>query len=199
MKIGIFGGTFNPLHTGHLVVIESVRDQLHFDKIVFIPSANPPNKRDAILAPASKRLEMAQLAVAGNEHFEISDIEIRREGLSYTVDTVRELTALYPRDTLSLIMGSDNLLEFQTWKSPEEIISMVDITVMSRPGTAHQTPMIGKGLKQDYARLATFVSVPQIGISGTDIRRRVKLRRSIRYLVPVQVEEYIYHSNLYRE
>ena len=193
MKIGIFGGTFNPPHIGHLIVVESVREQLHFDKILFIPSANPPNKRDTILAPAAKRLKMTQLAVEDNQLFDVSDIEVRREGLSYTVDTVRTLTSLYPTDSFSLIIGSDNLLELQTWKSPDEILAMVDLTVMGRPGAA------GQGAMQEYVRLATFVNVPQIGISGTDIRRRMKLKRSIRYLVPARVEEYIHHSNLYRD
>ena len=193
MKIGIFGGTFNPPHIGHLIVIESVREQLNFDRIVFVPSANPPNKRDTILAPAGKRLEMTQLAVAGNKFFEVSDIEVRREGLSYTIDTVRALTALHPNDSLTLIIGSDNLLELQTWKSPDEILAMVDIAVMGRPGVALQ------GAKQEYARRATHVNVPQVGISGTDIRRRLKLKRSIRYLVTPRVEEYIHYENLYSD
>lgn len=191
MKIGIFGGTFNPPHVGHLIVVESVREQLHFDKIVFIPSANPPNKRDTVLAPARKRLEMTHLAVADNQLFEVSDIEVCREGLSYTIDTVRALSGIYRNDSLTLIIGSDNLLELQSWKSPDEILATVDLAVMGRPGAAVQ------GAKQEYARRATFVNVPQIGISGTDIRRRLKLKRSIRYLVPPRVEEYIHHENLY--
>lgn len=192
MKIGIFGGSFNPPHLGHLIVIESVLDQERLDTVVFVPSASPPNKHDVALAPPETRLKMTQLAIEGNPEFGVSDIEIRRPGLSFTVDTVAALAALHPGDTLSLIMGSDNLLDFHTWKAPKEIIAKAGLLVMNRPGfdlrRAHP----------EYGRLAKLVNVPQIGVSGTDIRRRVKLGRSIRYLVPKGVEEYIRYTNLYR-
>jgi nicotinate-nucleotide adenylyltransferase len=196
VKIGIFGGTFNPPHIGHLIVIESVQDQERFDTVLFVPSASPPNKQagmqDGTLAPAADRLRMTQLAIQGNAKFEVSDIEVRRSGPSFTIDTVDALTALHPDASLSLIIGSDNLLEFHTWKSPKDIIAKTGLVVMSRPGfdlrLAHP----------EYARLAKVMNVPQVGISGTDIRRRVKLGRSIRYLVPKQVEDFIRHSNLYR-
>ena len=193
MRIGIYGGTFNPIHIGHLIVIESVREQLQFDKLIFIPSANPPNKSDPTLAPALERLHMARIAVETNPEFEVSDIETARGGISYTVDTVKTLEALYPKASLSLIIGADNLLEFQTWKSPQEILQKVELVVMNRPGYAVQ------GTKTDYYRLAKHVNVPQIGVSGTDIRRRVKLGRSIRYLVPQKVEEYIRFKGLYKD
>ncbi len=192
MRIGIYGGTFNPMHIGHLIVIESVREQLQFDRLLFIPSANPPNKSDPSLAPASDRLQMARLGVEGNPDFEVSDIETNRGGISYTVDTLKSLSALYPRATLSLIIGADNLIEFQTWKSPNEIVDRAELVVMNRPGYAVQ------GAKSELSRLAKHVNVPQIGVSGTDIRRRVKLGRSIRYLVPRTIEEYIRQKGLYR-
>ncbi|MBI4546345.1 MAG: nicotinate-nucleotide adenylyltransferase [Ignavibacteriae bacterium] len=192
MNLGIFGGTFNPPHMGHLIVAESVRDQLHFDKILFIPSATPPNKNDPAMPDGARRLEMTQLAIDGNSDFEVSDIEIRRRGISYSVDTMKALTELYPKASLSLIIGADNFLEFQTWKSPNEILTLAEVVVISRPGfDAHS-------VKSELARLVRFVNVPQIGISGTDIRRRAKLGRSIRYLVPQQVEEYIMFHSLYK-
>jgi len=193
MRIGIFGGTFNPPHVGHLIVIESVREQIKFDKIFVVPSAQTPNKPGAVLAPAYDRLEMTRLAVEGNAHLTVSSIEIERKGISYTVDTVMAFAEQYPRADLSLIIGADNLRDFQTWKSPREILTRVDLIVMNRPGIA---PV---DAKDEYARLSTLVNVPQIGISGTDIRRRVKMGRSIRYLVPPAVEEYILHHKLYRD
>jgi nicotinate-nucleotide adenylyltransferase len=193
MNIGIYGGSFNPPHIGHLIVVESVRDQLHFDKVLFIPSASPPNKADMTLAPAVDRLRMTELAVQRNSNFEVNDVEIKRSGFSFTIDTLNALSALFPRANFSLIIGTDNFLEFHTWKSPNEIIAKAELVVMSRPGfSPHQT-------KGDFSRFAKFVNVPQIGISGTDIRRRLKLRRSIRYLVPESVEEYINHHHLYCE
>lgn len=192
MKVGIFGGTFNPPHFGHLIVVETVCDQLQFDKILFVPSANPPNKNDRSVAPARDRMEMTRLAIQGNTRFDISDIEIRRKGISYTVQTVSELVELYPKTDLSLIIGADNLIEFQTWKSPDEILSRVQLVAMTRPGFPADQDR-GK-----YSRFVTFVHVPQIGISGTDIRRRIKSGRTIRYLVPHQVEEYIVSRGLYR-
>jgi nicotinate-nucleotide adenylyltransferase len=192
MNIGIFGGSFNPPHMGHLIVIESVRDQERFDSIVFVPSASPPNKHDVALAPAADRLKMTQLAVEGNPAFVASDIEIRRPGLSFTVDTIDALSALYAGHSLSLIIGSDNLLDFHTWKSPKEILAKASLVVMNRPGfdlrQAHP----------EYTRLAKVVNVPQVGVSGTDIRRRIKLGRSVRYLVPKNVEDFLRYRDLYR-
>ncbi len=193
MKLGIFGGTFNPPHIGHVIVAESVRDQLQFDSVVFVPSANPPNKHDRSIAPAADRLHMTKLAIHGNKYFDISDIETQRGGISYTIDTVNAFTERYPRASLSLIIGVDNLLEFQTWKSPDDILAKVDLVAMSRPGFSAQHDH-GK-----YSKFVTFVNVPHIGISGTEIRRRIKMGRSIRYLVPQSVEEYILHRGLYKE
>ncbi|MBI5475601.1 MAG: nicotinate-nucleotide adenylyltransferase [Ignavibacteriales bacterium] len=193
MNIGIFGGSFNPPHMGHLIVAESVRDQLRLDKILFIPAAQSPNKPDTSLAVAKHRLEMTELAVKGCTGFEVSNIEIERKGLSYTVDTVQALAALYPNSDLSLIIGSDNLIEFEAWKSPDEIVLKANLIVMSRPGFSPNMS------KSKYLRSAKIVNVPQVGISGTDIRRKVKLGRSIRFLVPKSVEDYILTKRLYKD
>ncbi len=194
MNLGVFGGTFNPPHTGHLIVVESVCDQLQFDKVLFIPSANPPHKNDPLLAPAMKRLEMTKLAVQGNNLFEVSDIEILRGGTSYSVDTLSALRKLYANATLSLIIGSDNFLEFEKWKSAKEIFDRANVVVMSRPGFSVQSLQ-----RDEMSRMARFVNVPHIGVSATDIRRRIKLGRSIRYLVPQAVEDYILRSGLYKD
>jgi nicotinate-nucleotide adenylyltransferase len=193
MKIGIFGGTFNPPHMGHLITLESVRDQLRFDEVLLIPSRQPPNKPNSSLASGQDRFEMTGLAVRGNSSLKVSDIELRREGTTYTVDTLRYLAGEYRSAELYFIMGADNYTEFETWKRPDEILTYADVVVMSRPGW-DAAPS-----KSKFARAVHFLNVPLIGISGTDIRRRVKLGRSIRYLVPRPVEDYISQHNLYKK
>ncbi|MBI3194912.1 MAG: nicotinate-nucleotide adenylyltransferase [Ignavibacteriae bacterium] len=189
---GIYGGTFNPPHLGHLIVMESVQDQCKFDKVFFIPAASPPHKPEQHIAPALARFEMTSLAIQHNTMFEVSDIEITRTGFSYTIDTIRQLKTLNPDTTFSLIIGADNFLEIDTWKSPEKIFEHAELVVMNRPGYEHS---ISKSL---YLNDAMMVTVPNIGISSTDIRRRVKQGRSIRYLVPQDVEHYIYRNGLYK-
>ena len=195
--IGIYGGSFNPPHMGHLIVCESVRSQLGLDKVIFVPSATPPHKKDLRLALAEVRLEMTKLAVAGNPAFTVSDAEVRRGGTSYTVDTLMEIKKENPQDRLHLIIGADNWIEFDTWKSPEQILDLTDIVVMTRPGFAvdrHAHPPPGQS-----GRNVRFVEVPQIGISGTMIRLNIKSRRSIKYLVPPDIEGYIQKHALYHE
>ncbi len=193
MKIGIYGGSFNPPHLGHLIVVESVQDQLQFDKIFFVPASVPPHKIDRTLAPASDRLEMLKLALKGHPVFAGSDIELSRRGYSYTVDTLQQFRLLYPSAEFSIVIGADNFLEIDTWKAVDEIMDNAGLVVMNRPAYAPGT------LKSRFDRFARFVQVPSIGISSTDIRLRIKQGRSIRYLVPKDVEQYIYSKALYRE
>ncbi len=192
MNVAVYGGTFNPPHCGHLVVAESVRESLRLDRILFVPTSTPPHKGIQSLAPASDRLTMTKLAVAGNDGFEASDLEVARGGLSYTVDTLRAVALRHPGSRLKLLIGADNVFEFEGWKSPAEILDIADLVVMSRPGYDTQKS------RPAFLAHAALVSVPQIGISGTDIRRRVKFHQSIRYLVPPAVEEYIRRHALYR-
>ena len=193
MNLGIFGGTFNPPHLGHLIVAEFARDQLHADEIIFVPAANPPHKKDPSVVSGSARLQMTRLAIQDNSDFAVSDIEIQRKGISYSVDTVMGLEALHPKASLFLLIGVDNLMEFESWKDPTEILARAELVVMSRPGYSMQH------IKSEFVKRAKIINVPQIGISGTDIRRRLKLGRSIRYLVPKPVEEYILRNGLYRD
>lgn len=193
MHIGVFGGSFNPPHVGHLIVLESVQEQLQFDKVLFIPAAIPPHKVEQQLAPPIARFEMTSMAVKNHPVFRATDIEIRREGYSYTIDTILQLQVLYPQAKISLIIGADNFLELDTWKSLDSLLQLVELVVMNRPdysAASHNSP---------YFRSAKFVSVPNIAISSSEIRRRVKQHRSIRYLVPTDVEQYIYLKGLYRE
>jgi nicotinate-nucleotide adenylyltransferase len=192
MKLGIFGGTFNPPHLGHLIVAESVREQAGLDTVLFIPSANPPNKSGQFVARAADRLHMTQIAVEGNPAFAVSEIETRRGGISYTVDTVSEIAAANAGAELFLIMGNDNLMEFESWKSPDAIVAKSTLVAVGRQGFARSD------LRTKYERLALHMTVPQIAISGTEVRRRVRMGRSIRYLVPPAVEEFIVRTGLYR-
>ena len=191
MNIGIFGGTFNPPHVGHLIVAERVREELGLGKILFVPSTISPHKQHLELANPAYRMEMVQLAVLGREFFEASDIEISRGGVSYTVDTLEQLRNSHPNDLLFLILGMDNLAEFNTWKSPERILEHAQIILMTRPG-------VQPSVDNAFQRKFTLCRVPEIGISSSEIRERVRQGKSIRYLVPKSVESYIYFRKLYQ-
>jgi nicotinate-nucleotide adenylyltransferase len=192
-KIGVFGGSFNPPHMGHLIVCQSILTQEKLQKVMFVPSSVSPHKREKALLTAELRLQMTKLAIQENPLFEVSDIEIRRGGISYTIDTLRTLSEMYPRPDLFLIIGIDNWLEFKTWKNPDEILELADLLVMNRPGFNQV------GLEHGYGRKVKFVDVPNIGISGTMIRLNIKSGRSIKYLVPRPVEQFIAEHALYHE
>jgi nicotinate-nucleotide adenylyltransferase len=193
MRIGVFGGTFNPPHLGHLIVAESAREALNLNTVLFIPSASPPHKSSRSLVDAECRIEMVKLAVSGNPSFQASDIEIQRGGRSYTVDTLRGLSALYPRAELYLLIGIDNLLELHTWKEPEEIFGLSEVVAVNRPGYD------SADIRKDYLRRVTFLRYPNIDISSSEIRRKAKMGKSIKYLVPSAVESYILKHGAYRE
>ena len=190
-KFGIFGGTFNPPHMAHLLAAEGVRDHLRLNKILFVPAAIPPHKLKEDVIPVQHRLEMVRLAIQGNPSFELSDIEVRRKGPSYTIDTVRELKRKEPDCEFHLIMGIDLLIDFETWRDPDKILKECKLVAMNRPG--FDLGFVDKDL---LARVE-LVNVPSIDISSTNIRRRVKSGRSIRYLVPVAVENYIRENSIY--
>jgi nicotinate-nucleotide adenylyltransferase len=192
MNIGIFGGTFNPPHLGHLIVAEQVRTVTGLDKIIFIPSFISPHKDQGESDLAMHRLAMTKLAVASNVHFECSDIEVRRNETSYTINTLEALKKSYPNDHLFLIIGMDNYLTFHLWKEPHRILEMVTLLVMNRPGYPKQiNEIIG-------TKNARFIDVPNIDISSSDIRHRVKTNGSIHYIVNNTVEEYISSNGLFR-
>lgn len=193
MKIGIFGGTFDPPHMGHLIVAEHVRDRLGLDKIVFIPAVIPPHKQQRPdISPAGMRLEMVRLAIAGNPAFDLSDIEIRRGGISFTVDTLKEIRLDHPSDMLHLLIGMDNVRDFHTWKEPEVIKRIAHLVVMTRPGFQADSSL------QPLLKSMAVCDVPEIGISSRDIRNRVKQGRSIRYLLPSAVLDYVTKNGLFR-
>ena len=191
MNIGVFGGTFNPPHIGHLVVADRIREERGLNKVLFIPSAISPHKQHLHLADPSCRLEMVQLALLRQPCLEASSIEVEHGGVSYTVDTLERLRCDYPGASLHLLIGMDNLDEFDTWKSPERIVELSQVVVMTRPG--FQPKVVASELRKTFI----FCQVPEIGVSSSEIRQRVKEGKSIRFLVPRPVEAYIRYRGLY--
>jgi nicotinate-nucleotide adenylyltransferase len=191
VKVGVLGGTFNPPHVAHLIAAETVRDHLKLNKIIFIPAATPPHKLNVEIIPAEQRLQMVKLAIRSNPSFELSDVELKRNGPSYTVDTLVDLKNKFPKDDLYFLTGIDLLLEFHTWKSPDRILEICTLVAMNRPGFD-----LAK-IDKDLLRKVELISVPALDISSTFIRRQVKAGKSIKYLVPFEVEKYIRESSIY--
>ena len=190
-RIGIFGGTFNPPHIAHSIVAESVRAQLLLDKIIFIPSGNPPLKESI---PAEDRLAMANLAFGDDINFEISDIEVRDiSQKSYTVNTLSRLNEKFKseRTKLFLIIGADNLIDLSRWKDPEKLFELSEVIVINRPNYDPENS------GSVFADKVKFVDVPFLDISSSMIREYVRIGRPVKYLVTKEVEEYIEENNLY--
>jgi len=190
-KIGIFGGTFNPPHIAHSIVAESVREQLNLDKIVFIPSGNPPLKESV---PAKHRLNMARLAFADDKNFEVSDIEMHDvKKKSFTVNTLNKLHKIYIDDPVKFyfIIGVDNLIELPKWKEPEKLFELAEVIVINRPNFSIEDS------KNEFSSKVKFVSAPFLEISSSMIRDYVSKERSIKYLVSKSVEDYIVKHKLY--
>ncbi|WP_420264458.1 nicotinate-nucleotide adenylyltransferase [Candidatus Magnetominusculus dajiuhuensis] len=210
-SIGLFGGTFNPIHYGHLRAAEELRDVFPLSKVVFIPSNNPPLKRDA-LAPSRHRYEMARLAVSRNSGFALSDIECKSDGVSYTVNTIGQMTRQYAGSALYFIMGLDAFLEMPKWFKAEEILANAALIVMARPPLemerikespyidGHNCRIDGK-VAQMGLRNGKYLSVASItphNISSTQIRQSIREGRTIKYLLPESVESYIMNNELYK-
>lgn len=187
MKIGILGGTFNPVHIGHLILAEETMEKLKLDKVFFIPAYLPPHKDNVNIAPANVRLKMLQLAIKGNKNLAVSDIEIKRKGRSYTIDTVTAFKNKYPKDELYFIIGSDLLKYLDNWKDLDTIMGMVNFIVATRPGF----PLAS--IPERIHR----IDIRAVDISGFSVRQCVKEKKSFRYLVPEAVFEYINRSKLY--
>ncbi len=209
-KIGILGGTFNPIHVGHLRAAEEVCEALSLEKILFIPSGIPPH-REEDLAPFDHRYQMVKLATEGNPHFAVLDIEGRRPGMSYTVDTLKELNRLYPLAKLYFILGLDAFLEIETWRSYKKLFSLAHFVIISRPGfdethIGDVLKKIFKDIKYDKEGMTFYIpgaldvlyrKITLLDISATLIRNLIKKGLSIRYLVPESVEQYIYEKGVY--
>ncbi|MFL5624244.1 MAG: nicotinate-nucleotide adenylyltransferase [Ktedonobacteraceae bacterium] len=202
-RIGLLGGTFDPIHYGHLVVAEEVRAALNLIEMIFVPAGQPPHKQGEIITPAAHRLAMLELAITSNPHFSISLVELDRPGPSYTVDTLRLLRQQWGAQTaLYFVIGWDGLEELSSWYDPEGILEQVThLVAIHRPGyeevSGYRTRLEERlpALKQ---RLLT-TSAPQLDISATDLRQRVAEGRPIKYQTPEAVEYYIAQHGLYRQ
>ena len=188
-KVGIFGGTFDPIHHGHLITAQSVREIRELDKIIFVPSFISPHKKNINASSPEHRLDMIKLAIEGVDFFDYSDYEINKGGVSFTIDTIREFKKIY--DDIEFIIGYDNIFKFHTWKDPDEIMKLAKVLVLKRKSSRPHP------FEDKYVEQAIFVQTRGIEISATDIRMRVKKGLPIHFLVPEKVKEYIYNFNLY--
>ncbi len=196
-SLGVLGGTFDPIHNAHLVLAEAVRGRLGLDEVLFVPAGNPWLKPESPEAPAEDRLNMVRLAVAGKPYFRVSDIEVRRPGPTYTVETIAELVKQYPGDEICFIMGWDSLAELPRWKEPQRLITLSRLAAVPRPGyPLPDIKALEKALPGLLERL-TVLDEPRVDISSTVIRSRVMLGLSIHDLVPEAVERYIREHQLY--
>ena len=194
--IGILGGTFNPPHMGHLVMAQEALDQLDLDRVVLMPVAVPPHKEAREDPGAAARLELCRLAVADDERFEVSTLEIERGGASFTVDTLRELHDVEPEHDLTFIVGGDMALSLPTWREPQAILELAEL------GVAEREEIRRADILERLAALRTdgvrFFDMPRLDISSSQIRQMVAAGRPIRYLVPDRVADYIEQAGLYR-
>jgi nicotinate-nucleotide adenylyltransferase len=197
VRIGVLGGTFNPPHLGHLVGAQEAYLQLGLARVMLIPARIPPHKPVDEEPGVEHRLEMCRLAVAGDEErFEVLDLEARRDGPSYTVDTLEQLHSRMPDSELFLIVGGDVALEFASWREPERVLSLATLAVAERPGTSRAA--VERAIVQlRGGERATFFDMPEIGISSTMLRDRVRAGEPTRYLMPDAVRSYIDRHQLY--
>lgn len=205
MRIGIFGGSFNPVHLGHLIAAECCREQARLDRVVFVPAAIPPHKQAHHLADAADRVAMLQLAIGGHRAFSLSTIELDRGGVSYTVDTLAELAKRHPDDTLVLLLGPDSLAQLPTWREPGAILDGWEVVAVEREGlddvaaVVRSEPLAGLLGTEHAARIAASrIRMPAIGIRASHLRAAVAAGTSIRYRTPRAVEAYIANHGLYR-
>jgi nicotinate-nucleotide adenylyltransferase len=192
MRIGIFGGSFDPPHNGHISIATHAAEHLNLDRTFLVPSSVPPHKLEQELSSPEDRLAMCRLAVMDSPLLSVSDVELRREGVSYSVDTLNGFSQLFPGSELFMLIGMDNYLEFHLWRDPALILELATVVVMDRPGY--------RSLLKDSPQASRIrrVEAPQIDVSSTQIRRLVRRGEPISGLVPRSVEEYIDAHRLYR-
>lgn len=201
IKVGIMGGTFDPIHYGHLVTAEAVRYKFNLSRVIFVPSGNPPHKVARTITEKKHRYLMTVLATVTNPNFEVSTIELNKEGYTYTVDTMKEFKNLYGENfEFYFITGADAILEILTWKDIDILLNICNFVAATRPGFNNKDLDDKLEYIEDrYGRSIFKVEVPSLAISSTDIRRRVTEGEPIKYLLPEAVERYIQKNHLYRE
>ncbi|HLG23174.1 MAG TPA: nicotinate-nucleotide adenylyltransferase [Candidatus Manganitrophaceae bacterium] len=220
MRIGLLGGTFNPIHNGHLQIAEEVQKKLSLDRLLFIPSGDPPHKKREQIPSAEHRLEMTRLALFPYPHFEVCDIEVKRPGKSYSIQTVTELKRLYPSEKLFFIIGTDAFFDLPTWREAERLLTLCDFAILSRPGHPFSRlpdlPLLrsidrnalmelDRGGESVYTfRIGPeaslhFIRIAPIAVSASEIRKRLKKREETKNLLPESVSSYIIKNKLYQE
>lgn len=197
-KYGIFGGSFNPIHYGHLMICEYIKEEMGLDKVIFIPTGNPPHKDLGV--SAEDRYEMVRLAISPNPDFEISDIETTRVNLSYTVDTIRELKKIYKEEKLYFLIGLDSLFQLKTWKKIGDLSQEIEFVVALRPGYIDKEEINNEidFLRENFGTRINLIKTPLYEISSTDLRDRIHEGKSLRYLIPKKVLDYIEESGFYK-
>lgn len=199
-RLGIMGGTFDPVHYGHLVAAEGARYQFQLEEIIFVPTGRPPHKAPEKVSKPHHRLALTHLAINTNPFFAVSTMEIERTGLSYTIDTVRETSNLFPGAQIFFITGADAVLEILNWKNVAELLSMCFFIAATRPGYRLCSLKAGlPGFSPAQLERIIVMEVPALAISSTDIRQRVREGRPIKYLLPEPVENYILEHGLYQK
>ncbi len=199
-KIGIMGGTFDPIHYGHLVAAEGARSCFDLDRVIFVPAAMPPHKEVRVITDSNHRYKMTALAIDSNQHFHLSDVEIKRQGPSYTYETVRYFKEAFPDTEIYFITGADAVLEILTWHRVQDLLDICCFIAATRPGfRLENLADILRELPDGYINKISLMEVPALSISSTDIRARVKKGLTIKYLLPEDVEEYIHSKGLYRD
>lgn len=199
MKIGIMGGTFNPIHLGHLILSEYIREGIGLDKVIFIPTGEPPHKDNTKIAEGFHRKAMTELSIEDNPYFFLSSIELDRKDKSYTIDTINEIKSKYKDDTVVMIIGSDSLMNIESWKDSSKLMRKIDFIVADR--MAREKKEIIKEIKRlnlKYNVDIKHLEIPLLEISSTQIRDRIRKNKSIRYLVKENVYRYILKNNLYK-
>lgn len=197
MKLGLFGGTFDPVHLGHLLLAETAREACGLDEVWFVPARIPPHKQTAAITSPKARLEMLELAIAGHPQFRVDDLELRRDGPSFTVDTLRHLHDQRPADDLHVIIGADSLADLPTWKEPLEILRLAVVIAVNRGRSVPDLPAALENFGDAASERIHLVEMPAVDISATDLRDRCRSGKSIRYQVPRPVELYIQQHHLY--
>jgi nicotinate-nucleotide adenylyltransferase len=197
-RVGIFGGSFNPLHQGHLIVAEFAAESIGLDRILFTPVVHPPHKTASGLLPIHHRRQMITMAINDNDRFQLSMVDAEREGPHYSVDTVQIIQQQYPGSQLYFVMGGDSFRSFPGWHQPMQIVQHARLAVMRRPSFRPVQPDMHENILPGLTERINMIEAPPIGISSTRIREQLRLGRSIRYLVPHDVMNYINTHDLYR-
>ncbi|MBR1758595.1 MAG: nicotinate-nucleotide adenylyltransferase [Lachnospiraceae bacterium] len=200
MKVGIMGGTFNPIHLGHLILAENAYRQLNLDVVWFMPSGKPPHKKNSEILPNEDRVRMVEKAIASTPYFQLSLLEIERQGTTYTVDTLEYLHENYPEDSFVFIAGADSLYQLDSWREPARILKLCSFAAARRDSVVYSDiEAQAEAVRTKYAADVVLIDIPEIDISSSNIRERLLNGRSIHFLVPQAVEDDLYEHHAYVE